>query len=81
MTPVPCVVFVDGRRVEVPRDATVLDAVRALDPRAADAVSTGARQVTDSRGLPIEGTSPVHGGAIFRLVAARRRGADAASER
>lgn len=75
------VVFVDARRVEVVRGATVLDAVRAADASAADAVSAGERVVTDSRGLPVGGETTVHGGAIFRVIAARRRGTDASIER
>lgn len=75
------VVFVDGRRVEVARDATALDAVRAADAAAAEAVSGGDRQLTDSRGLPIGNDEPVHGGAIFRVVTARRRGSDASGAR
>ena len=75
------VVFVDSRRVEVEPGATVLDAVRAADAAAADAVRAGERVVTDSRGLPIGVDAVVHGGAIFRVIAARRRGSDASLER
>ncbi|HJU89530.1 MAG TPA: hypothetical protein VJ672_09065 [Gemmatimonadaceae bacterium] len=73
------VVFVDSRRVEVARDATVLEAVRVADAAIADAVSAGDRVVTDSRGLPISADAGVHGGAIFRVIAARRRGSSDAS--
>jgi hypothetical protein len=72
-------VFVDGRAVEVPRGASVLDAVRALDAGAADAVAAGASVVTDSRGLPTDAGTPTHGGAIYRILPARRR-ADAGAE-
>lgn len=64
-------VFVNARAVQVPLDATVLDAVRAFDAAEADALAAGTRGVTDSRGLPIAPTAAVHGGAIFRLVSAR----------
>ena len=64
-------VFVNARAVQVAPDATVLDAVRAFDPAEADAVVAGTRSVTDSRGLGAPADRPVHGGAIFRLVAAR----------
>lgn len=64
-------VYVDGRGVDVARDARALDAVRALDPAAADAVAAGTRRLTDSRGLAVPPDAPVHGGAIFRVVAAR----------
>jgi hypothetical protein len=37
--------------------------------------------LTDSRGLPIGSDAPVHGGAIFRVIAARRRHADPPAQR
>ncbi len=67
----PLTVFVNARAVQVPAGATVLDAVRAFDAAAADAISAGSRGVTDSRGLPAPVTQPVYGGAIYRLVSAR----------
>ena len=67
----PLIVFVNARAVQVPPDATVLDAVRAFDAAEGDALAAGTRGVTDSRGLPAALTAPVHGGAIFRLVSAR----------
>lgn len=66
-------VYVDSRAVDVPVAATVLDAVEAADPALADAVRSGSRAVTDSRGLPISSDAPLHGGAILRIVAARQR--------
>jgi hypothetical protein len=71
--------FVDERLVEVPRGATVLEALRTLDARLADAVAAGGSVVTDSRGLPIDAGAPTHGGAIYRILPARRR-ADAGAE-
>ena len=67
----PVTVFVNARAVQVPTGATVLDAVRAFDPAEGDAFAAGTRGITDSRGLPVAPTGPVHGGAIFRLVSAR----------
>ena len=67
--------YVNGRGVDVPAGGTALDAVRLFDPTAADAVSGGTRAITDSRGLPAAPGSPVHGGAIFRLVSARDQAA------
>ena len=64
-------VFVNARAVHVPQGATALDAVRAFDAAAAEAVNAGMRRLTDSRGLPVAPTVPVHSGAIFRLVSAR----------
>ena len=68
-------VYVNGRGVDVPADGTALDAVRLLDPAAADDLVAGRRALSDSRGLPAEPTTAVHGGAIFRLVGARARAA------
>ncbi len=67
----PLIVFVNARAVQVPQGASVLDAVRAFDPAEGDALAAGRRGLTDSRGLPAAAESPVHGGAIFRLVSAR----------
>jgi len=64
-------VFVNAQAVQVPPGATALDAVRVFDPAAAEAVGAGLRGLTDSRGLPVAPSVPVHGGAIFRLVSAR----------
>ena len=64
-------VYVNARGVDVPPDATALDAVRAHDPAAADAVAAGARAIVDSRGLPAPPDARVHGGAIFRVVGGR----------
>jgi len=69
-------VYVNGRGVDVPAGATALDALRVAAPDAADAVLSGMRAVTDSRGLPADLGAPVYGGAIFRLVGARPRGSD-----
>ncbi len=66
-------VFVNGAGVDVPRGATALDAVRAADAAAADAVQRGTQLVTDSRGLPTDAAQTVHAGAIFRLIPKRDR--------
>jgi hypothetical protein len=75
-------VFVNASGVDVPSGATALDAVRAFDATAADAVAGGTRVITDSRGLPIDSGTPMSAGSILRLVAKRDRaasGADSAS--
>jgi hypothetical protein len=64
-------VFVNANGVDVPAGATALDAVRAWSADAAQEVSAGARLITDSRGLPIDGTAPMSAGSILRLVANR----------
>ena len=71
-------VYVNGRGVDVRLSGTALDAVRASDPAAADAVLAGARAIADSRGIVTPPETPLHGGAIFRVVSARAaRDADA----
>ena len=69
-------VYVNGSGVDVPSGATAIDAVRLWDAAAAAEIERGARALTDSRGLPATPDSPVHGGAIFRLVGVRERGGD-----
>lgn len=64
-------VFVNGAGVSVPLGSTVLDAVRAADPVAADAVRSGSRAVADSRGIVVPAETPVSGGYVMRLVSAR----------
>jgi hypothetical protein len=68
--------FVNERGVSVPPGATALDAVRAFDALAGTAlgadVAAGARVVVDSRGLPVDAVAPAYGGAIYRVLPARR---------
>ena len=66
-------VYVDSRPVDVPVSATVLDAVESADRALAEAVRSGSKAVTDSRGLPIASDAPLHGGAILRVVPVRQR--------
>ncbi len=63
--------YVNERGVSVALGATVRDAVAAFDLSEAEALDRGERRVTDSRGLPVDATVPVHGGAIFRLLPIR----------
>ena len=64
-------VFVNAAGITVPAGATALDAVRAHDPAAAEAVSAGSRIITDSRGLPVASDEKAYAGAIYRLASAR----------
>jgi hypothetical protein len=64
-------VFVNGKGLSVPRDATVLDAVRTADAAEAEAVLSGRRTVVDSRGLPVGTDLPLTGGTVLRVVSAR----------
>jgi hypothetical protein len=66
-------VYVNSTGLDVPDGATALDAVRAWNPAAADEVAVGERVISDSRGLPASPDSPAHGGAIYRVMPARRR--------
>jgi len=66
-------VYVNSTGLDVPDGATALDAVRAWNAAAADEVAVGERVIADSRGLPASPDSPAHGGAIYRVMSARRR--------
>ena len=66
-------VYVNGRGVDAPVGASLLDAIRLADTQEAELVATGQRSVTDSRGLPVDGATSLYGGAIFRTVSARQR--------
>lgn len=72
----PLTVFVNGARVEVPAGATVLDAVAAADPAAAEQVRAGTRAVADSRGLPVAPDARLTGGFVMRLISGRARAAE-----
>ena len=65
-------VYINARGIDVPRTATVLDAVEAWDATIALAVRSGERNITDSRGIVTANDGPVHNGAIFRIVRARQ---------
>lgn len=69
----PLRVFVNGSGVSVPMGSTVIDAVAAADPAAAEAVRAGTRLVADSRGIPVAADTPLSGGYVMRLVSARQR--------
>jgi hypothetical protein len=64
-------VFVNGSGVDVPAGSAALDAVQAWNGDAAVEVAAGTRLITDSRGLPIDATTPMSAGSILRLIANR----------
>ncbi len=64
-------VFVDGRGVSVPSGSTALSAVRVYDAALAAEIESGARRITDSRGLDLAPDTPAHGGAIYRILRVR----------
>lgn len=64
-------VYVNATPVDVSAGATALDCVRVWRPDEADAVASGRRLITDSRGLPVAGDSAAQAGSIYRTVANR----------
>ena len=68
-------VFVNGKALDAPGGGTALDAVRVQSAPSASAVESGAMLITDSRGLPVPADTPLHNGAVFRLVPNRDRDA------
>jgi hypothetical protein len=73
-------VYVNAHPVEAPTTGTALDAVRAFDSVMADHVAQGLRAITDSRGIPIDASTVLSTGAIFRVVHSRAASADSAGE-
>jgi len=68
-------VFVNERPVDVPRGATVRDAVGSFDRALAELLATESAYVTDARGLPVDATDPIaEAGAVFRVVVRAQRG-------
>ena len=65
-------VYINARPVEVDAAATALQAVEAWDETQASAIRSGERMITDSRGIITANDTPVHNGAIFRIVRARQ---------
>ena len=69
-------VYINARAVDVDASATALQAVEAWDAAQAEAVRNGERMITDSRGIGTANETPVHNGAIFRIVRARQTDVD-----
>ncbi|MEO8910402.1 MAG: hypothetical protein ABI408_09255 [Gemmatimonadaceae bacterium] len=69
-------IYINARPVEVPAGATALEAVEVWDETAAEAIRSGERLITDSRGIVAANNSAVHNGAIFRIVRARQAADD-----
>ena len=69
-------VYINARPVDVDSSATALQAVEAWDEIQAAAVRNGERMITDSRGIVTANDTPVHNGAIFRIVRARQADVD-----
>ncbi|HMG71679.1 MAG TPA: hypothetical protein VK544_11240 [Gemmatimonadaceae bacterium] len=69
-------VYINARPIDVAATSTALEAVEAWDETQAVAVRSGERLITDSRGIVTANTTPVHNGAIFRIVRARQTAGD-----
>jgi hypothetical protein len=65
-------IYINAHPVDVDATATALEAVEAWDEKQAAAVRNGDRMITDSRGIVTANSTPVHNGAIFRIVRARQ---------
>ena len=69
-------IYINAKPVDVDAAATALEAVEAWDEIQAAAVRSGERMITDSRGIVTANSTPVHNGAIFRIVRARQIAGD-----
>ena len=65
-------IYINARPVDVAATATAIQAVEQWDSTQAAAIRSGERMITDSRGIPATADTPVHNGAIFRIVRARQ---------
>jgi hypothetical protein len=68
----PVRIFINAKPVDIDRTATVLEAIESWDATQAAAIRNGERMITDSRGIATSNDTPVHNGAIFRIVRARQ---------
>jgi hypothetical protein len=66
-------VFVNAGPLDLPSGADVAQAVRLFDPALERQIASGTAYVTDGRGIEIDPTSPLVGGAILRVVVRARR--------
>jgi hypothetical protein len=65
-------IYINAKPIDIAASATLLEAVEAWDETQAAAVRSGERLITDSRGIATANNTPVHNGAIFRIVRARQ---------
>jgi hypothetical protein len=66
-------VFVNAGPLDLPSGSDVAQAVRLFDPALERQIASGTAYVTDGRGIEIDPTSPLEGGAILRVVVRARR--------
>jgi len=64
-------VYVNGQGVDAPAGGSAVDAVRAWDQTIAAEIASGRRALADSRGLPLDPSTPVFNGLIMRIVSSR----------
>jgi hypothetical protein len=69
-------IYINAKPIEIAASATALDAVEALDATQGAAIRRGERLITDSRGIVTANDTPLHNGAIFRIVRARQASDD-----
>ena len=69
-------IFVDAQPVDACPGEGVIDAIQRWNPEIAASVLGGQRALADSRGIVTAPDTPVHGGAIFRVVSNRQLRAD-----
>jgi hypothetical protein len=65
-------IYINAQAIDVAASATALDAIEAWDETVATEIRNGERVVTDSRGIIMANNSPMHNGAILRIVRARQ---------
>lgn len=71
-------IFVNASVVDLPAGAVVGQALRAFDPALERDVASGAAYVTDGRGIELDRSAPLAGGAILRVALRARRAGGAA---
>lgn len=69
-------VYVNDHGVSVSPGSIALDAVAVFSAEQARDVEAGRSRLTDSRGLPVDATIPVHGGLILRVLPVRTPGVE-----
>jgi hypothetical protein len=69
-------IYVNAKPVDVPASSTALDAIETWDATVAAAIKNGDRMITDSRGIVMPNDSPMHNGAILRIVRVRHTADD-----
>jgi hypothetical protein len=65
-------IFVNAKPLDVGSSSTALQAIEVWDATVAAAIKKGERMITDSRGIVMANDSPMHNGAILRIVRVRQ---------